>query len=553
MEQDKIEQNSNFEIENTETENTKSEMAQIEVIEPQKESKKGKNKKEKKEKEKKEKEPRTKWKDLPTEVRKKKRKKYILIGVGVIILFFFIVSKISAANAKMPVTTVAATVGDVEATITTSGKVESDVTKTYYSQISGNIGSIPVKEGQAVKAGDVLLYFDEQSLEIASKDAQAAALTSEGNYNDTMNQNTKTQARLTEANVNLEVLEQQITDYKAFIKQQEEKYEDTRNARKASLSAWGMELAKEQAEGEDVAEEMAEYQYCLETLDISKDLVDIQRTINEAKETLSNLEEYKAEMKSQKSATQDNVMSETAKEAQKTTNEATQLKNAQMVDYAASVEQGLKADFDGVITQMQIAEGSPVNSGSALVTIASNSRVHVTINLSKSDLAKVEEGQKADVTIAGKKYEGEVSFINHVATTNANNMPVVEAQIAITNADEEIYLGVEAKVVVYAQKAENVLVVPVEAVNSDKDGDFVYVVENNIVTRKDVVTGVSSDTYIEVVDGLTENDQVMTEISLTITEGMEVMAVPAEGTSYGNETEIATEASVEIDVNVESE
>ena len=271
----------------------------------------------------------------------------------------------------------------------------------------------------------------------------------------------------------------------------------------------------------------------METLDLSQDLIDIQRTIDEAKEVLSNLEEYKAEMKSQKSATQDSVMSATSKEAQKTTNEATQLKNQQMVDYAAAVEGGLKADFDGVITELSVTEGAPVTNGSALVTVASNNQVHVTINLSKSDLAKVSEGQKADVTIAGKKYEGEVSFINHVATTNANNMPVVEAQIAITNADEEIYLGVEAKVVIYAQKAEGALLVPVEAVNSDKNGDFVYIVENNVVVRKDVTTGVSSDSYIEIVSGLNENDQVMTDISLDVTEGMEVMAIPE------------TEASVE--------
>lgn len=517
--------------------------------------------KSKKEKKRKEKKPRVKWKELPAEVRKKKRKRYIWIGVGVVILFFFIVSKISAANAKMPVTTATVELGDVESTISTSGKVESDVVKTYYSQIGGNIGTIPVKEGQAVKAGEVLLYFEEQSLAIASMDAQAAALTSEGNYNDTIAQNSKNQARLTEATVNLEVLEQQITDYKAFIKQQETKYEDTYNAKKASLSAWGMELSKEKADGEDVADEMAEYQYSVETLDMSQDLVDIQRTIADAKEILANLEAYEAEMKSQKTSTQDSVMSETAKEAQKTTNEATQLKNMQMVDYAASVENGLKADFDGVITEMKVAEGTPVTNGSALVTIASNSQVHVTINLSKSDLAKVKEGQKADVTIAGKKYEGQVSFINHVATTNANNMPVVEAQISITNADEEIYLGVEAKVVIYAEKAEGVLLVPVEAVNADKNGDFVYIVENNVVVRKDVITGVSSDMYIEIVSGLNEKDQVMTEISIDIAEGMEVMPIPETDlaeieTEMSTETDMVeseTDASVETDTSAESE
>ena len=499
-------------------------------------------------KQKKEKQPRVKWKELPAEVRKKKRKKYIWIAAGVMIAVIFIASKAAAANAKYPVNTVDVVYSDVESTITTIGKVESDVTKTYYSELTGNIGVVPVKAGQAVKEGDVLLHFSQGTLDIAGKEAQANALSGESTYNDTMDQNSENQAKLTEATVNLDVLNQQITDYEAFIKEQERKLEDTRNRKKQSLSALGLELSLRQADGENVSEEMAEYQYLMESLETDKELLDIQRTISDSQEILGNLEEYKAEMKSQKSSTENSVLSSETKEAKSLTREAEKMRQDKSLSYVQSVADGVKADMAGIVTQITVSEGAPVTSGAALVTVASNSQVHVAINLSKSDLAKVKEGQKADITIAGKKYEGEVSFINHMATTNANNMPVVEAQIKITNADEDIYLGIEAKVVIYADKSENVLVVPVETVNSDKNGDFVYIVENNIVVRKDVVTGVSSDEYIEVTDGLTENDKVMTDISLDITEGMEVMVM----TDVSEEvTEDAEKAQLEISVESE--
>ena len=101
------------------------------------------------------------------------------------------------------------------------------------------------------------------------------------------------------------------------------------------------------------------------------------------------------------------------------------------------------------------------------------------------------------------------------------------------------------------------LLVPVEAVNADKDGDFVYVVENNVVVRKDVVTGVSSDSYIEVVSGLEVDDQVMTEISLDIKEGMEVMAIPEtdmmEMSESSDNSATETDASVDMESSVESE
>ena len=84
----------------------------------------------------------------------------------------------------------------------------------------------------------------------------------------------------------------------------------------------------------------------------------------------------------------------------------------------------------------------------------------------------------------------------------------------------------EAKVKVHTAKAEQALIVPIEVINSDKDGDFVYTVENGILTRKNIVTGISSDVYCEVKEGLTEGDQVAGNVGVGLGEGMAVTAVP---------------------------
>lgn len=67
---------------------------------------------------------------------------------------------------------------------------------------------------------------------------------------------------------------------------------------------------------------------------------------------------------------------------------------------------------------------------------------------------------------------------------------------------------------------------PVSAVNVDMDGEFIYVVENNTLVRKPVVTGISSDTMIQIVEGISEGDQMVTEVTTGLTEGMAAVAVP---------------------------
>ena len=84
----------------------------------------------------------------------------------------------------------------------------------------------------------------------------------------------------------------------------------------------------------------------------------------------------------------------------------------------------------------------------------------------------------------------------------------------------------EAKVRISTAKEEQAVLVPVSAVNVDMDGEFVYVVENGILVKKPVVTGISSDINIEIVEGLQEGEQVVTDVMANLYEGMTVMAMP---------------------------
>ena len=480
-------------------------------------------KKDKAEKVKKEKVPMTK------ERKKKLIKRGILIGIPVIILSIVIVSTISAKNTKLPVTTYNVKKGDVEASLSTSGNVESGVEKVFYSKIAADIGEVKVKTGDAVKAGDVLLTYDDTSLALAKEQAQLKATVSNGEYNDTMQKNSKTQGEYSEATTNLKVLEQQITDYEAFIKDQTRKLEDKKSATQATLAARQQEFDKKYPNSSvsgNGLEEKTQLAYDTSTWQFNNQLVDLQRSIDDAKTTLEKLNEYKTEMKSQESGTEDTVLTASAKEAKQANNKMTQIESDDILTNISQVENGLKADFDGVITSVTAMDGSPATDGAELLKMQSTKDVFISISLSKYDLEKVKEGQKADVTIAGNKYEGKVTKINKIAEKNSNNTPVVYAEVQVNNPDENVILGIEAKVNIHAQKAEGVLLIPVEAINSDKNGDFVYTVEKGIVTRKNVVIGVSSDTLAEICEGLKENDQVISTITNGISEGMAVTAIP---------------------------
>ena len=143
---------------------------------------------------------------------------------------------------------------------------------------------------------------------------------------------------------------------------------------------------------------------------------------------------------------------------------------------------------------------------------------------------KLAVGQDAKLEISGHEYDGKVVKINHMAEPNNSGVPMVSVKVHINNPDENIYLGIEAKVKVITASVENAVLVPVEAVNLDNDGTFCYVIENNVLVKRYVTTGASSEINMQIIDGITDGEEVVVGgyMGMDLSEGMTVSKMPEE-------------------------
>ena len=105
---------------------------------------------------------------------------------------------------------------------------------------------------------------------------------------------------------------------------------------------------------------------------------------------------------------------------------------------------------------------------------------------------------------------------------------MVGARVHIDNPDENIYLGIEAKIKILTAKEDNVLLVPVEAVNIDNEGNFCYIIENGILSKKYVEVGISSEQYIQITSGLEDGSEIVTSAlgGIDLVEGTPAVAIP---------------------------
>ena len=439
-----------------------------------------------------------------TPEQKKKRKKRIIAGVAAVVIVGFAVSRMLTPAALPMVSVRSAQVGNIEQSVDASGTVTTEESKTYFSPVSAKISECKVQAGDAVAAGDVMLVYDAQDLEERQKEAELQNDEAKYTYENTVGKSNKDASEYSRSSHDVEILEQQVEDWKAEV-----------HALKQYITDMGCFLREAQNEGHE--NDVEEYQNKIDQAN---------NTLMVKEEELADFQSNLSEQKGIKNSTEDSMLTASGKKQIEATKDLAALKASQVTDAVAQVTDGLKAEFNGVVTDVKAVNGGTVEENGELLTVESTENVCVKVSLNKSDLEKVKEGQKAAITIVGKPYEGTVTRISRSATKNEKGAALVTAEIHIDNPDQDLYLGVDGKVTIQGNKAENVVTVPIEAVNIGKDGSFVYIVdENGMIEKRIITTGLSSAEATEVKEGLDGTERVVLSVDAGIEEGMQVTPV----------------------------
>ena len=584
--------------------------------------------------------------------RKKKSKKKLVIGVGVLAVAAVAGANIygsrnAAENVIPQVEVVKAVRDNVQQTVETSGIVVSEEQKTYFSPVNAKVDVADVKEGEMVKAGTKLVEFDQKDLEREEKKAELNVKSGKLDMQNTLNKSAEAVQKQQNAQGNAATLKQQVAaqeDYIANIKarisqantnaqaaaaqaaaqkeadaiaaqaaqaeaaqkayaaaqkkyqnetlpayqtqlnmlademnQAQTAYNQSETDYQMAFQTWGSEQSDENAAALDVAESARNdaqiaYQNAKSAYEDYKTQKPTAPTMNDvnggstsegsaadsifsdSSESVTNnssdttvtadtsaleaelekasntLAELQSRLSSQQAVAESDPSAVTAEEKEKMeiTNNLSELDQMSAQELVEAAKKGIKADFNGVITKVSVVEGATTALGTELFTLQNTDKVDVNVNVSKYDYDEVKEGQSAEITLAGKTYEGEVTNISHIATQNEKGASLISADVRIKNPDEDIFFGVDAKVTIHAEEADDVVVLPAEVVNIGKTGSFCYVIENGVITKKDITTGISSDEYVEVLDGIQEGDEVIRDLG-SLEEGMQAEPVDASG------------------------
>ena len=135
------------------------------------------------------------------------------------------------------------------------------------------------------------MTYDMDQMEQRLQEASLQQDKSNASYNSTMTENSKSTAKLNEANTNLAVLDQQLTDYKAYLKELQDKLSTSQRETQRQLSEESYDLSRKAA---DLNKELQDGVTAERAKEINKELQDISssQARNSYVQSIANSSDY---------------------------------------------------------------------------------------------------------------------------------------------------------------------------------------------------------------------------------------------------------------------
>ena len=170
----------------------------------------------------------------------------------------------------------------------------------------------------------------------------------------------------------------------------------------------------------------------------------------------------------------------------------------------------VKAPIDGVISKRHVKVGNMITVNQAVYQITDFDPLHAVIYVPEKELYKLRVDQKAMVQVdanSEKYYEGFVKRISPVVDADSGTFKVT---VEVNDPEKQLKPGMFGRLQIIYDMHDNALLVDKRAIISEDDNTWVFVVNDNRASKKMVKTGFINNRHIEILEGLSDGDKVVT-------------------------------------------
>lgn len=178
------------------------------------------------------------------------------------------------------------------------------------------------------------------------------------------------------------------------------------------------------------------------------------------------------------------------------------------------------APIDGIVEQKNISAHDLTSVSQPAYTVSNKSLMTVQFSIAQSAVGNLAVGDQVQVENGGKTVTGTITEISTMVDAQSGLFTV---KASVDQADMPLFTGATVKIYAATEKATNSLLVPVDAVYYDGEKPYLYVYRDGAAVKTDVETGVSDMNSIQIVSGITADDEVITTWHPRLLDGVAVV------------------------------
>ncbi len=169
------------------------------------------------------------------------------------------------------------------------------------------------------------------------------------------------------------------------------------------------------------------------------------------------------------------------------------------------------AHHDGVVTHLMVREGMFVTPATEVMAMSDLSSVWLLAEVFERQSAWVEVGQQAEVklsSIPGKTWQGKVEYIYPSLDPKTRTLKV---RLRFDNPGERLKPNMYANVKIFGGAKVNTIVIPLEGlIRTGREQRVIISLGEGKFEAREVVAGIESGDYVEILRGINEGDNVVT-------------------------------------------
>lgn len=185
------------------------------------------------------------------------------------------------------------------------------------------------------------------------------------------------------------------------------------------------------------------------------------------------------------------------------------------------------APISGTLLSLSATEGGYVSNAMPVATIDGADQMKITVSVSEALVPKLTIGDKASVTVsaAGKSFDATIRAVEQAANMQTQLYTVT---LAVPADVTGLLSGMFADVTFHTDRADNVVVVPTEAILTGGQEQHVYIVDGSAARYVPVTTGLTGAGVTQITSGLTGGEMLVTVGQSYLSDGAAVRVVSGE-------------------------